>query len=82
MSIYKDLKPLSLEEVKTYPLASRASKVTVKDFAKPVTEDSSLRDYLNSLPNILAVESLRALSPLAQQPATNASMFPLPVGEV
>lgn len=62
MSIYKDLKPLSLEEVKTYPLASRASKVTVKDFAKPVTEDSSLRDYLNSLPNILAVESLRALA--------------------
>jgi len=62
MSIYKDLKPISLEEVKTYPLASRASKVTVKDFAKPVTEDSSLRDYLNSLPNILAVESLRALA--------------------
>lgn len=61
MSIYKDLKPLSLEEVKTYPLVSRTSKVTVKDFAKPVTEDSSLRDYLDSLPNILAVESLRAL---------------------
>ena len=62
MSIYEDLKPISLDKVQTYPLASRPSKVTVKDFAKPITEDSSLRDYLNSLPNILAVQSLRELA--------------------
>src|SRR5215813_3123685 len=62
MSIYEDLKPISLDEVRTYPLASRASKVTVKDFAKPATAHSSLRDYLNSLPSILAVQSLRQLA--------------------
>src|SRR6185369_8311302 len=62
MSIYEDLKPISLDEVKTYPLASRPSKVTVKDFAKPITEDSSLRDYLASLPNILAAQSVRELA--------------------
>jgi deoxyhypusine synthase len=62
MSIYKDLEPLSLEHVRTYPLASRPSKVTVKDFARPITESSSLRDYLSSLPNILAVQSLRELA--------------------
>ena len=62
MSIYEDLKPISLDDVRTYPLASRASKVTVKDFAKPATADSSLRDYLNSLPSILAVQSLRQLA--------------------
>jgi hypothetical protein len=62
MSIYKDLKPLDLNEVQTYPLASRPSKVTVKDFARPVTEDSSLRAYLDSLPDILAVQSLRDLA--------------------
>ena len=62
MSIYEDLEPISLDEVKTYPLTSRPSKVTVKDFAKPVTEESSLRDYLDSLPNILAVQSLRELA--------------------
>ena len=62
MSIYKDLEPLSLEHVRTYPLASRPSKVTVKDFARPITESASLRDYLSSLPNILAVQSLRELA--------------------
>jgi len=61
MSIY-DAKPLSLEKVRTYPLASRPSKVTVKDFAKPIGAESSLRDYLSSLPNILAVQNLRELA--------------------
>src|SRR3989442_8447978 len=61
MSIY-DTKPISLDKVKTYPLASRPSKVTIKDFAKPVSEDASLREYLSSLPNILAVQNLRELS--------------------
>lgn len=61
MSIY-DLQPINLDKVRTYPLASRPSKVTVKDFATPVTENSSLSDYLASLPNILAVQSLRGLA--------------------
>jgi len=61
MSIYA-AKPLSLEKVRTYPLASRPSKVTIKDFASPVTEVASLKDYLGSLPNILAVQNLRALA--------------------
>src|SRR5213080_2941998 len=62
MSIYEDLKPISLDKVKTYPLSSRPSKVTVADFAKPITEDSSLRAYLQSLPNILAVQSVREIA--------------------
>src|SRR2546421_855121 len=62
MSIYEDLKPISLEEVYTYPLSSRPSKVTVADFAKMVNEESSLGDYLNSLPNILAVQNLREIA--------------------
>jgi len=61
MSIY-DLKPLSLDKVKTYPLAARPSKVTVKDFAALITESASLREYLSSLPNILAVQNLRDLA--------------------
>ena len=36
--------------------------MTVTDFATPITEDSSLRHYLASLPNILAVQSLRELA--------------------
>jgi hypothetical protein len=60
VSIYEDnLRPLSLDQVTTYPLASRSSKVTVKDFAQPIEGNSSLRDFLASLPNLLAVSSLR-----------------------
>jgi hypothetical protein len=62
MSIYEDLNPISLDEVRTYPLSSRPSKVTVADFAKPIGESASLRDYLESLPNILAVQTLRELA--------------------
>src|SRR5258708_21223993 len=61
MSIY-DLQPLSLEHVSTYPLSARPSKVTVEDFATRVSEDSSLRNYLASLLNILAVQNLRELA--------------------
>ena len=61
MSIY-DLSPLGLDSVKTYPLASRPSKVKLGEFARPIAEDSSLRDFLSSLPNILAVQNLRALT--------------------
>ncbi|MFN2513421.1 MAG: hypothetical protein ABR568_18615 [Pyrinomonadaceae bacterium] len=57
-----DLKPLSLEEVSTYPLASRPSKVSLDDFASPIDASSSVIDFLNSLPNILGAQSLRELS--------------------
>src|SRR5258706_14306030 len=62
MSIYDPLLPLKLSDVKTYPLASRPSKVSLDDFASPISEDSSLKDFLQSLPNILAVQSLRELA--------------------
>jgi len=61
-SIYDDnLQPLKLDKVKTYPLASRKSKVKLDDFAKPISDDASLDEFLASLPNVLAVQSLREL---------------------
>jgi len=57
-----DLKPLNLAEVKTYPLASRTSKVTVQQFAKPCADYSELREFLCRLPDILAVQNLRQLA--------------------
>jgi hypothetical protein len=63
MSIYNNnLQPLDLDNVKTYPLASRPSKVSLDDFAAPVSGDSSLKDFLASLPNILAVQNLREIA--------------------
>jgi hypothetical protein len=62
-SIYEsNLRPLSLTEVTTYSLDSRTSKVALHDFAEPVTETASLQDFLKTLPNILAVQSLRELA--------------------
>jgi hypothetical protein len=60
MSIYS-IQPITLGAVHTYPLASRKSKVSVQDFAKPPGANSSLTKLLDSLPNILAAEDLRDL---------------------
>lgn len=59
MSIYS-IQPLVLGEVRTYPLASRKSKVNVGDFAKPA-KNATLAKFLDSLPRILAAENLREL---------------------
>lgn len=60
-SNYEELKPIDLGNVKTYPLASRTSKVNLGDFGKPVGSDASLGEFLSSLPNVLAVQSLRQI---------------------
>ena len=60
-SIYDD-QPLGLGNVRTYPLASRHSKVKLEDFGKPLDGNPTLNDFLDSLPNVLAVQSLRALA--------------------
>jgi hypothetical protein len=62
MSIYDNLNPIDLSEINTYELASRPSKVTVADFARPVDKDDSLGDFLGKLPDILAVRSLREVA--------------------
>ena len=62
MSIYDPLRPLVLTAVKTYPLASRPSKVSLDDFAHQIQPNSSLKDFLAGLPNILAVQSLREIA--------------------
>ncbi|MBX7172394.1 MAG: hypothetical protein K1X72_15615 [Pyrinomonadaceae bacterium] len=61
MSIY-EFEPINLEEINTYELASRPSKVTVKDFATPISADDSLKEFLDKLPNILAVQAIRELA--------------------
>jgi hypothetical protein len=62
MSVYENLEPIDLSAIKTYELASRPSKVSVGSFAKPVEEGDSLRSFLEKLPRILAVESMRELA--------------------
>ena len=51
--------PLMLGDIETYPLASRNSKVRVRDFAKPIDRGASVSQLLDAMPNILAVRELR-----------------------
>jgi hypothetical protein len=60
MSVYS-IPPLIFGGVRTYPLASRKSKVDVGEFATAVSATSSLVKFLDSLPAILAAQDLRDL---------------------
>jgi hypothetical protein len=62
MSIYNQ-DPIEFSRIATYSLYDRPSKVTVGDFAKPLTDEQARNTVvlLDSLPNLLAAESLRAV---------------------
>lgn len=62
MSIYENFEPINLEKINTYELASRPSKVTVKDFGETIESSDSLKTFLDKLPDILAVQSLREVA--------------------
>ncbi len=53
---------LSLEGIHTYPLATRRSKVSLRDFARPHRRGARLAQFVDALPRILAGETLRALA--------------------
>ena len=53
------IKPLALQNIKTYPLAKRYSKVKMPAFAKPWRPGGSLTRFLDGLPDILAARTLR-----------------------
>ncbi len=55
------IQPLELDRVKTYPLASRPSKVKLSDFARPPRPGAGIARFLDSLPKILAGNSFRAV---------------------
>lgn len=65
-SIYEH-EPFDLTNVKTYPLASRTSKVKLDDFARPLGDDATLGEFLESLPNVLAVQTLRRIAERIQR---------------
>ena len=65
MSRYKT-EPIDLSQIATYPLASRPSKVTADNFAKPLNERASAKELLNSFPDILAARELRELAALVR----------------
>jgi len=55
------MKPFDLNQLKTYPLASRPSKVVVGDLGRPVSPSSSIGDLIESLPKQFGAVELRTL---------------------
>jgi len=58
MSKYK-VKPLTPEDLRTYSLESRKSKVKVKDFARVLRGEESLSRFIDSLPDVLAAKDFK-----------------------
>jgi hypothetical protein len=56
-----DYQEFDLSDVKTYPLASRASKARAEDFAKPYAPGSGVPGLLASLPRILGAADFTAI---------------------
>jgi len=61
MNTVYHVQPLVLGDVATYPLASRKSKVSVADFAKPVSGNAAIARFLDTLPRILAADHIRSV---------------------
>lgn len=62
MSVYEHLEPIELDQIKTYELAERPSKVTTRNFARKLEDGDSLNGFLDKLPDILGVRSLRQVA--------------------
>jgi len=50
-----------LSGIKTYPLKSRKSKVTAADLARPADRATTIGEFVDALPNILAAADLKAI---------------------
>ena len=66
MSVYS-IQPVTLSALRTYPLASRKSKVTVRDFADAPASNGSMTKFLDSLPAILAGNDFRGVAAAIHQ---------------
>ena len=70
MSHYK-IELLDLSRIATYPLATRPSKVTADDLARPVKAGANLKDFFDGLPNVLAAREFGELSQLIRTARAN-----------
>ncbi len=61
MSRYK-IQPFDISSIKTYPLESRPSKVSLELFGRPHEKGETVSEFLKSLPNVLASQGLKDLA--------------------
>lgn len=60
MTVYRT-HPLQIDNVRTYPLGKRRSKVSVDNFARVSRRGTSLAEWVSTLPQILAANDFRAV---------------------
>jgi hypothetical protein len=58
----RKVQPIDVTKLKTYPLGRRQSKVRLSDFATAWRRGGSFRRFLTTLPDILAVKTLREVA--------------------
>jgi len=54
--------PLDFSQIRTYPVAERANKVAVEDFARPYVKGDSFRSFQEKLPKFLAATDLGTIA--------------------
>lgn len=54
----RNWKPVNLDDVKTYPIRDRINKVSVRDFAAPLSSHTGILEFLSCLPKILKAADL------------------------
>src|SRR4030065_2465164 len=64
-------RPLSVNKIKTYSIKARKSKVDISDFVRPFHAGMTFDDFLNSLPDILAVKDLKEIASLIASACRN-----------
>ncbi len=75
-----DWRPVDLGGIKTVSLYDRQSKVSTADFAHPMRAGASFRDFMDSLPSILAAEDLRKAASAISAAAGNGKTSILGMG--
>ncbi|MBW2064915.1 MAG: hypothetical protein JRJ03_08275 [Deltaproteobacteria bacterium] len=76
----KDFKPISLENVRSYPLRDRKSKVRVDDMGRPWAPGGRLQEWLDSLPDILAARDFKRVVDRIIRAASSGRMIILGMG--
>ena len=57
----KKYKPANLKQVKTHSVKSRQTKVSLQQFASLTDPNSTMSEFLSSLPDLLAASELKLL---------------------
>ncbi len=73
-------KPVSPQGIKTYSLKSRSSKVNIEHFSKPYRPGSSVKDFINSLPHVLAAKDLKELARIIAEAWMNGHVIMAGIG--